>query len=227
MIQPSAYPYGLNDIVLWAVLKTNVHGISAIKSQALVLNLATAFAVYEAVEYNKPLLDRTVTIGGECVVEAKNVCVPLGTRMEDTFRFCGGLLRDPGRVLTNGPLTGQAQTVLDRPMLPGIAALLALAKEELDTHETTACDRCGYCIEACPADLLPSEIALASIQQDWQNMGPRGIESCIECGSCAYVCPSRIPIASLIHEAKEALRPYPPKKPRFAVPEPTTALFSV
>jgi len=223
-IQPSAYPYGLNDLVLWDVLKTNARGIDALKSQALVLNLATAFAVYEAVEYAKPLLDRTMTLGGECVVEAKNVCVPLGTRMEDAFRFCGGLLRDPGRVLTNGPLTGQAQTALDRPMLPGFAALLALAKEEIDTRPTTACDRCGFCVEACPSDLLPSEIALAAAHQDWQSLGLSGLESCIECGSCAYVCPSRVPIAAFIHDAKRALEPLHQKQPRFTAPERVPAL---
>lgn len=221
IIQSSAYPHGLNDLVLWEVLKTNARGIAKVKSQALLLNLATAFAVFEAVEYAKPLLDRTVTLGGECVVEAKNVCVPLGTRMEDAFRFCGGLLRDPGRVLTNGPLTGQAQSILDRPMLPGIAALLALAKEEMDARETAACDRCGFCVEACPSDLLPSEIALASAQRDWQGAGAQGIEQCIECGSCAFVCPSRIPIASLIREAKEALDPLHKRMPRFTAPQPT------
>jgi electron transport complex protein RnfC len=223
-IQPSAYPYGLNDLVLWDVLKTNARGVAAVKTQALVLNLATAFAVYEAAEYAKPLIDRTVTLGGECVVEAKNVCVPLGTRMEDAFRFCGGLLRDPGRVLSNGPLKGQAQTALDRPMLPGMAALLALAKEEIDTRDTAACDRCGFCVEACPSDLLPSEIALASVHKDWQGLGARGVESCIECGSCSFVCPSRIPLASLIQTAKEALGPLQKRPSRFTAPQPPAEL---
>jgi len=220
LIQPSAYPYGLNELVLWDVLKTNARGIAAVKSQALVLNLATAFAVYEAVEYAKPLMDRTVTLGGECVVEAKNVCVPLGTRMDDAFRFCGGLLRDPGRVLANGPLTGQAQTALDRPMLPGMAALLALAKEEIDTRETAACDRCGFCVEACPSELLPSQIALAAAQGDWHSAGAAGLSACIECGSCAFVCPSRIPLAALIQDAKEALGPLHKTRPRFSAPQP-------
>lgn len=225
-IQPSAYPYGLNDIVLWDVLKTNARGIHAVRSQALLLNLATAFAVYEAVEYAKPLLERTTTLGGECVVEAKNVYVPIGTRMEDAFRFCGGLLRDPGRVLTNGPLTGQAQTALDRPMLPGTAALLAIAKEELDTQKPAACDRCGFCVEACPSDLLPSNLALASGHQDWASAAASGIDACIGCGSCSFVCPSRIPVAALIQEAKEALAPFDPRPLRFDIPQ-RTAKFSL
>lgn len=146
--------------------------------------------------------------------------------MEDAFRFCGGLLRDPGRVLTNGPLTGQAQTALDRPMLPGTAALLAIAKEELDTQKPAACDRCGFCVEACPSDLLPSNLALASGHQDWASAAASGIDACIGCGSCSFVCPSRIPVAALIQEAKEALAPFDPRPLRFDIPQ-RTAKFSL
>ena len=207
VIQPSAYPYGLNDLVLWHVLGTNARGAAAAKHRALVLNLATAFAVYEAVEQGKPLIERAVTIGGECVVEAKNVCVPLGTRLEEAFRFCGGLLRDPGRVLINGPMAGQAQTSLEVPVLPGTAALLALAKEITVIRETLPCDRCGLCVEICPSDLAPAGLVLAAERGEWQDARAAGIEHCIECGGCAFICPSRLPMAHFIHQAKAALGP--------------------
>lgn len=205
-MQPSAYPHGLDALVLRDVLKTRSLSAASEDKRALLLNMATAFAVYEAAELGKPFFERTMTVGGECVVEAKNVRVPLGTRLEDVFRFSGGLLRDPGRVLLNGPMRGQAQTSLKVPVLPGTAAVLAIAKELLDSRESVPCDRCGLCVEACPAGLSPGQIALAVQHSDWEAVTSASAGECIECGACAFVCPSRVPLGSLMAEAKQALQ---------------------
>ncbi len=204
VVHPSQYPNGLDALVLWDALKTDAREIEEVQDRALLLNLATAFAVYEAVECGKPLLERVVTVGGECVVEAKNVWVPLGTSLEETFRFCGGLLRDPGRVLVNGPMTGEAQSTLAVPVLAGTAAVLALSKEVVGSGETLACDRCARCIDVCPSKISPVEIVLAAERQQWDIARNAGVGLCIECAACAAICPSRIPMTSLIRSAKYA-----------------------
>ncbi len=202
-VQPSHYPHGLDTLVLWDVLKTNALDFSAVKNQALLLNLATAFAVQEAAEYGKPLLERVVTVGGECVREAKNIWVPLGTRLEDALRLCGGgLLREPGRVLVNGPMTGQEQSSLAVPVLAGTSAVLALAKEVFQEEETLSCDRCGLCVEACPAEISPADIAVAAEKKLWNEARAAGAGFCMECAACAAVCPSRIPLMPLLRSAK-------------------------
>jgi len=106
-------------------------------------------------------------------------------------------------------------------MLPGMAALLAIAKEELDSRASAACDRCGFCAEACPSELLPSNLALLAQYQDWQGTMQQNIDRCLECGVCSFVCPSRIPLAVLLHEAKEALQPIHRSPPRITNPNPS------
>ncbi len=170
-------------------------------------HVATAFAVYEAVALQKPLVERAVTIGGECVAEAKNVWVPLGTSYDESFKFCRGLLREPRKVITGGPMTGRAQPHLDFPVLPGTQALLALPKEIVFEEEVSPCIRCSACTDACPVEISPAMIALAAerdrfdLAQDW------GAALCIECGACSYVCPAKRPMVELIRYADSRYAP--------------------
>ncbi|HXV27753.1 MAG TPA: RnfABCDGE type electron transport complex subunit C [bacterium] len=181
-----------------------------------VFNIASAFSAYEAVVFKKPFYERAVTVGGECVVEPKNVWMRIGTSFEDAFRSCRGLLREPSRVLMNGPMRGIAQEDLSPPVIKGTQAILALPKEVTDFSEVEACIRCNRCVDACPAEISPVMITLASERDLFDTAQKWGASYCIECGNCAYVCPAKRPMMELIAHARFHLRPsrtsYPAKK---------------
>ena len=159
---------------------------------------ATAFAVYEAVAFQKPLYERVVTVGGECVAQPKNVWARTGTSFGDLIKTCRGLLREPRKVLMGGPMKGLAQATLDVPVLKSTSAVLALPKETAKPEEIEPCIRCGRCVEACPVEISPVMITLAAERDLFDIAHEYGAESCIECGNCAYVCPAKRPMVELI-----------------------------
>lgn len=203
-IFPARYPQGAVVPLLRSVL-----GLDPIRlaQGALVSiqvhNVATALAVYEAIVLQKPLYERAVTVGGECVAESRNVWVPIGTTFEETFKFCKGLLREPYKVLMGGPMQGLAQPHLNVPVVPSTQAILALPKEvAYHGEEVQPCIRCNRCVEACPVEISPVMITLAAEKDFFEVAEDWGLSLCIECGNCTYVCPSRRPMTELIRYAK-------------------------
>lgn len=165
------------------------------------LDIHTAFAVYEAVALQKPLIERGMTVAGECVIEPRNVWVRIGTSFEDVLKSCRGLMRDPKRVLMNGPMRGFAQENLDVPVVVGTQAVLGLPPEVARPAVVNPCIRCGACNEACPVEIAPSQIALAAEKNLFEIAEEWGARQCIECGICSYVCPSERPMTELIRYA--------------------------
>ncbi len=203
---PAAYPHGLDEMVLRRVVSGHMSAAESCRGfSAPMLQMATVHAVCEAVELGKPLMERLVTVAGECTVEAHNVWIPLGVSLQDAFRACGGFLRDPARVLMNGPMIGFPQTSVDVPVLPAASAVLALPPERVSFAEEAPCNRCGDCLQACPSGLSPADITLA-VERGLPELTPAlGLEACIRCGLCAYVCPSDRPMQKLIAEAFDTL----------------------
>ncbi|MSR77358.1 MAG: 4Fe-4S dicluster domain-containing protein [Candidatus Omnitrophica bacterium] len=165
---------------------------------------ATAFAVYEAIVKQKPLIERAVTVAGECVPEAKNLWIRFGTVLEDALKNCKGLLRDPRKVILGGPMRGLALPSLNFSTGPLMDAILALPPEVAEETVIEPCIRCGRCIEVCPVDIAPVMITLAAEQDDFEAADFYGAQSCTECGNCAYVCPAKRPMVELIQYAKGA-----------------------
>ncbi len=164
-----------------------------------ILDVTSAFAVWEAVARQKPLYERPLTVGGECVIEPKNFWVRNGTLLETLFKNAKGLLRQPEKVILGGPMRGRVQKLLDIPVLKGTTALLALPREIAGgTGEEEPCIRCGRCVEVCPVEISPVMITLAAEKNLNELAQEYGAGECIYCGNCGFVCPSRRPMLELI-----------------------------
>lgn len=166
-----------------------------------ILNMSTAYSVYEAIALQRPLIERIVTMGGECIVDSKNLKIRIGSTMAASLKACRGLLREPRKMLMGGPLQGVCQNDMDAPVLTGTQAILALPKEVAKPVEVQACIRCGDCVDACPVNISPVMITLAAERDLFESAKLYGLDSCIECGNCSYVCPSKRPMVELIRYA--------------------------
>ncbi len=200
---PVKYPQGHP-----AVLVSTLTGCSLDKARdplsqgALVLDMATCFALCEAVYSGKPLYERVITVSGQTIARPKNLLVRIGMSLENVLFECGGTLRSPLRVLTGGPMHGAAQAGLSAPITKQTSALLSLSAEVEYPGTPAPCIRCGACAEVCPAELEPAIITLAAEQGEFGIARDFHISQCIECGNCTYICPSKRPMASLLKYAK-------------------------
>lgn len=171
-----------------------------------VQNVATAYAMYEAVELGKPLYERVITVSGRGVETPKNLIAPVGTPVRALLEACG-LKENVSKVIMGGPMTGMAIFDLDTPVKKSTGGILALTPEETDTLEPTACLSCGKCASVCPMRLMPMQTEFYTLAGDFRNANERGgVLACIECGACAYICPARRPLLQSIRHAKAELR---------------------
>lgn len=172
----------------------------------LVQNVATAHAVYHALRFRRPLLDRVLTVTGEGVAHPRNVRVPIGTLLQDVVDFCGGISPETTRVIAGGPMMGRTLPRLDLPVIKGMNGLVCLTGRGPFEGGYGACISCGRCIEACPLGLEPDQVAVRVEAGHTLETAPYGARECYECGCCTYVCPSGRPLLQFMQMAKSALR---------------------
>lgn len=168
----------------------------------MVFSITEVFSVYEAVVLQKPFYERAVTVGGECVVEPRNLWLPMGLSFGKSIKACRGLLRDPAKVLMGGAMRGVSQTGLNAVVIPMTNAILALSKEATKKGEQKACIRCRKCVDACPVSISPAAITMAAEKGEYVFSKELGARECIECGNCSYVCPAKRPMLELMCLAK-------------------------
>jgi Na+-translocating ferredoxin:NAD+ oxidoreductase subunit C len=174
--------------------------------KVLVQNVATALAVYEALRWRKPLLDRVLTVTGPGVQRPRNVKVPLGTLLSEVVEQCGGLTDDATRLVAGGPMMGRALPRLDVPLLKGMNGLVVLTGPSAFDHGFLSCIQCGRCVEACPLGLEPDQVSVRVEAGRTLESEPYGALECYECGCCTYVCPSHRPLVQFMQVAKGSLR---------------------
>ena len=193
---PTRFPMGSAQHLLLAVTgrETPADKRTA-EVGAVVHNVATARAVSCAIRRGEPLVSRVVTVSGYGMREPANVEVRLGTSIEDRLAFCGGLLPVPTLLIGGGPMMGSPLPTLQAPIVKGSCGILALTASEINDGPESPCIRCGKCVNACPAGLVPVEMAQLVRRGDLQTAKALGIQDCIACGSCSFICPSRIPLA--------------------------------
>ncbi len=171
-----------------------------------VQNVATAFAVYEAIEKGKPLIERVVTLSGKGAKEQKNLLCPVGAPLSSLIRACGGE-QGAVKLVAGGPMTGTALVGEEAVVTKTSSGFLLLSRGETNAEKPTACINCGRCGNVCPMKLLPMQIEFYTEVKDYEAAEKYGgATSCIECGACGYVCPARRPLLQSIRAAKAALR---------------------
>lgn len=168
---------------------------------ALVQNVSTMFAIYEAVYKGKPLIERIVTVTGSCIKEPVNLLARIGTPIKDLIEFCG-LNEEPAKIIIGGPMMGIAQYTDEVPLIKSSNGLLLMNKEEAEILEEKPCIRCAACVRGCPVGLMPCQINLASERSLWLLTKEYGASDCIECGICNYVCPANRRLLQTIKRAK-------------------------
>lgn len=198
------YPQGGEKQLIAAVTGREVPAPPAlpINVGAVVQNVGTTFAIYEAVMKNKPLLERVITVTGKSLQQPSNLLARIGTPMSQLIEECGGLPEDTGKVIGGGPMMGKTLMNLEVPVCKGSSGLLILNEKESRRAEVQPCIRCAKCVSACPMGLEPYLLATGSSLRNWDLVEDNGITSCIECGSCQFTCPSARPLLDNIRMGK-------------------------
>jgi Na+-translocating ferredoxin:NAD+ oxidoreductase subunit C len=199
----SDYPQGGEKQLIQNILGKQIpRGKLPFDIGVLVQNVATVYAIYEAVYKGKPLYERLVTVTGNCVQNPRNLLVRLGTPIKNLIEFCGPLKEEPAKIIIGGPMMGIAQYTDEVPIIKSSGGLLLMNKQEAKIIEEDSCIRCAACVRGCPVGLMPCQINLASQRSLWKLTKEYAAGDCIECGICNYVCPSNRRLLQTIKRAK-------------------------
>jgi electron transport complex protein RnfC len=200
------YPQGAEKQLIKSLINREVPaGKLPIDVGALVQNVATAYAVYEAVQKNKPLFERVVTITGKSLSNPGNYLVRIGTSVNNLIEAAGGLPNNTGKIINGGPLMGKAIQNTNVPVVKGMCGIILFSVDESTREEATPCVRCAKCITACPMNLEPHLLATASMKAMFELAETEKITDCMECGSCSYVCPAKRPLLDYIRLGKSTV----------------------
>lgn len=186
------YPQGGEKQLIDACIGRQVpSGALPIEVGAVVDNVATIYAVYEAVQKNKPLISRVITVTGKQVAKPGNYLVRFGTPIEEVIALAGGVPVDTGKIIGGGPMMGRAMDHIEEmPANKRLSGLLFLSKEESVRPEEQNCIRCGKCVQACPMGLEPYLLSRMAELEMWEDLEKHAVMDCIDCGCCVFTCPA-------------------------------------
>ena len=198
------YPQGGEKQLVDAVIHRQVPAPPAIPANvgAIVQNVGTTFAVYEAVMKRKPLIERYTTVTGKQIKRPGNFLVRIGTPFSQLIEACGGMPEGDNKVLAGGPMMGKAVISLNTPVCKGTNSITVISGDEAHRKKVQPCIRCAKCVSVCPMGLAPYLIATLSAFKEYERAESEDIVSCIACGSCQYTCPSGRPILDNILQGK-------------------------
>ena len=198
------YPQGGEKQLVDAVTGRQVPAPPAIPVNvgAIVQNVGTAYAVYQAVMKRKPLFERYTTVTGKKLSNPGNFLVRMGTPMRDLIEACGGMPEGENKVLAGGPMMGKSVVSTDVTVCKGTNSITILTDADAHRKPIQPCIRCAKCVSACPMGLEPYLLATLSSFKEWERLEAEQVTSCISCGSCQFTCPSHRPILDNILQGK-------------------------
>ncbi len=197
------YPQGGEKQLIKAVTGREVpSGKLPIEVGCVVQNVGTAFAVYEAVMKNKPLIERVVTVTGKALQKPSNLKVRIGTPIKNLVEEAGGLPDDTGKIIGGGPMMGKALATLDVPVVKGTSGVLLMREAESHRAPESPCIRCSKCTQVCPMGLEPYLLSRLARIGRFEEAEKEKVMDCIECGSCQYTCPAHIPLLDYLRLGK-------------------------
>ena len=189
------YPQGDEKQVLKALIDREVpSGGLPIDIGAVVSNVGTVNAIYEAISLKKPLVGRAVTVSGEAVKNPGNYKVRIGTPISQLLDECGGFTRTPEKIVMGGPMMGFTILDMDTPVTKGTSGILALSRREVRNAKATSCIGCGGCVDVCPLGLHPTRLYKLIDHLEFEQAVEEGLMDCKECGCCSFTCPAHIPL---------------------------------
>lgn len=207
------YPQGGEKMLIKAALNREVpRGGLPLDVGVVVLNVNTVIAIANAVYFDKPILEKLVTVSGYGIMTPKNVSVKVGTPFSELIAFCGGMKPEVTRLIVGGPMMGFALSDDQAAVLKTTTGLLALTPKEIGATEIQNCIRCGECVSHCPMNLMPTELAKHADFKRLEAFDSLGLMDCMECGSCVFVCPAHRPLVQSIKVGKVLKREADAKK---------------
>jgi len=207
-VMKTKYPQGDERQIIYALFRRELPaGKLPADVGCLILNAETSSAISRAFYRGIPLVSRIVTVAGDCISVPQNVRAPLGASMRELIDFCGGCTKPIKKIVSGGPMMGQAQWDIDSPVVKGTSAILVFSAEyDAINTEHGACIHCGQCVAHCPMHLMPNYLTQYAQARRYDDAAKLNVMSCVECGTCTYNCPAGVPIVQYIRVAKGALR---------------------
>ena len=206
-VLPTRYPQGAEKQLIQALTKREVPpGQLPVSVGCAVFNVSTYAAIYRAVRLGMPLIQRIVTISGEAIAEPQNFIVRIGTPFHDLIEVAGGLHDKTERVISGGPMMGIAQSDLAVPVIKATNSILCLLKDQNGAAENPVSLRCGKCVSVCPMRLHPLYMYRFTNAGKVEELKRLNVLDCIECGSCAFTCPGKLPLVERFRKGKQMVR---------------------
>ena len=200
------YPQGGEKQLIKSLTKKEVpSGGLPLDVGVVCFNVGTAFAVYEAIQKNKPLIERVVTVTGKSIKKPSNYIVRIGTPVKDLIEAAGGIPENCGKIINGGPMMGKAISTLEAPVVKGSSGIVIMDENESKRNDTINCIKCAKCISVCPMGLEPYLLMTLAEHEKTDKLYEKKILDCIECGSCSFTCPSNRPLLDYIRLGKTAV----------------------
>lgn len=201
------YPQGGERSLIYVVTGKKINSTMLPADVGCVVdNVDTVAAVYMAVCKSTPLLRRIFTVSGDAVVNPGNYVVRIGTSQQEVLDAAGGFSAEPEKIISGGPMMGQALFDVNIPVTKTSSALTCMTKDEVAAQASTACIRCGRCAEVCPGRVVPQKLMRPALTGDIETFEKLHGMECCECGCCSYICPARKHLTQAFREIKQAVR---------------------
>lgn len=201
------YPQGGERFLIYAVTGGREINSTMLPADAgcIVDNVDTVISIYNAVCESTPLIRKIITVTGDAIANPQNFEVPLGMCYQEILDAAGGFKTEPEKMISGGPMMGQALFSLDIPVMKNSSALTCFTKDEVAANEETPCIRCGRCVSVCPEHIVPVKMMGAAERNDLALFEYYNGMECCECGSCTFICPAHRPLTQAFKEMRKAV----------------------